>query len=120
LIREGDDEIAILEPIEFEFGKAIIKPVSYPILDEVVKLMKSRTKMRVGVYGHTDNRGAMDLNMRLSKERARSVMNYLGSKGIAQNRLESEGFGPNKPIADNNTDDGRARNRRVEFKILAE
>jgi OmpA-OmpF porin, OOP family len=120
LIREGDDEIAILEPIEFEFGKAIMKPVSYPILDEVVKLMKSRTKMRVGVYGHTDNRGAMDLNMRLSKERARSVMNYLGSKGIAQTRLESEGFGPNKPIADNNTDEGRARNRRVEFKILAE
>jgi outer membrane protein OmpA-like peptidoglycan-associated protein len=58
--------------------------------------------------------------MRLSKERARSCMNYLGSKGIAQTRLESEGFGPNKPVADNNTDAGRAKNRRVEFKILTE
>jgi outer membrane protein OmpA-like peptidoglycan-associated protein len=120
LIRKEGDEIAILEPIEFEFGKAVIKPVSYPILDEVVKVMKSSPKMRLGVYGHTDNRGAMDLNMRLSKERARACMNYLGSKGIAQNRLTSEGFGPNKPVADNNTDADRAKNRRVEFKILAE
>ena len=120
LIRAGDDEIAILEAIEFEYGKATIKPVSYPILDEVVKLMKARGKMRIGVYGHTDNRGAMDLNMRLSKDRARSCMNYLSSHGIAASRLESEGFGPNKPIADNGTDDGRARNRRVEFKILGE
>jgi outer membrane protein OmpA-like peptidoglycan-associated protein len=120
LIKAGDDEIAILEPIEFEFGKAVIKPVSYPILDEVVKLMKARPKMRIGVYGHTDNRGAMALNMRLSKERARACMNYLSSHGIAANRLESEGFGPNKPVADNGTDEGRARNRRVEFKILSE
>jgi OOP family OmpA-OmpF porin len=120
LIKAGDDEIAILEPIEFEFGRAVIKPVSYPILDEVVKLMKARGKMRIGVYGHTDNRGAMDLNMRLSKERARACMNYLSSHGVAATRLESEGFGPNKPIADNGTDDGRARNRRVEFKILGE
>ena len=120
LIKAGDDEIAILEPIEFEFGKAIIKPVSFPILDEVVKLMKARGKMRIGVYGHTDNRGADALNMRLSKERARACMNYLSKNGIAQSRLESEGFGPTKPIADNGTDEGRARNRRVEFKILSE
>jgi len=120
LIKKGDDELVILEPIEFEYGKSVIKPVSYPILDEVAKVMKAQPKMRIGVYGHTDNRGAMDLNMRLSKERARACMNYLGKKGIAQNRLESEGFGPNKPVADNGTDQGRARNRRVEFKILSE
>jgi outer membrane protein OmpA-like peptidoglycan-associated protein len=120
LIREGAGEVEILQPIEFEFGKAVIKPSSYPILDEVVTLMKARTKLRVGVYGHTDNHGAHDLNMRLSKDRARAVMNYLVSHGIAKTRLESEGFGPDKPIADNKTDDGRARNRRVEFKILAE
>jgi outer membrane protein OmpA-like peptidoglycan-associated protein len=120
LIRKEGDEYVLLEPIQFEFGKAIIKPVSYPILDEVVKVMKSSTKMRLGVYGHTDNRGAMDLNMRLSKERARACMNYLGSKGIAQTRLESEGYGPNKPVDTNDTDAGRAKNRRVEFKILSE
>ena len=120
LIRTGDEEIAILEPIEFEFGRAVIKPVSFPILDEVVKVMKSRSKLRIGVYGHTDDRGAMALNMKLSKDRARAVMNYLSKHGIAANRLESEGYGPNKPIADNGTDQGRARNRRVEFKILSE
>jgi outer membrane protein OmpA-like peptidoglycan-associated protein len=120
LIKKGDDELVILEPIEFEYGKSVIKPVSFPILDEVAKVMKAQPKMRIGVYGHTDNRGAMDLNMRLSKERARACMNYLGKKGIAQSRLESEGFGPNKPVADNGTDEGRARNRRVEFKILSE
>src|SRR6185503_17263720 len=120
LIRTGDEEIAILEPIEFEFGKSVIKSASYPILDAVVQVMKSQSKMRIGVYGHTDNHGAMELNMRLSKERARACMNYLSSHGIAKSRLESEGFGPNKPIADNGTDAGRARNRRVEFKILSE
>jgi outer membrane protein OmpA-like peptidoglycan-associated protein len=120
LIREGEGEVEILQPIEFEFGKAVIKEKSFPILDEVVTLMKARTKLRVGVYGHTDNHGGHDLNMRLSGERARAVMNYLASHGIAKTRLESQGFGPDKPIADNNTDEGRARNRRVEFKILAE
>lgn len=113
-----DGEVELLQPIEFEFGKAVIKPVSYPILDEVVTLMKARPKMRIGVYGHTDDRGAIALNMRLSGERARACLRYIVERGIAANRLESEGFGPNKPVADNDTDIGRARNRRVEFKIL--
>jgi OOP family OmpA-OmpF porin len=112
-------EVEILQPIEFEFGKAVIKPGSYPILDEVVTLMESRPEYRVGVYGHTDNRGAMALNMRLSKERAAACKNYLINKGIAASRLESEGFGPNKPVTTNDTDEGRAKNRRVEFKILS-
>jgi OOP family OmpA-OmpF porin len=115
-----DGEVALLQPIEFEFGKAVIKPVSYPILDEVVALMKARPSIRIGVYGHTDSRGANALNMRLSKERAAACKNYLGKNGINLNRLESEGFGPNKPIDSNDTDEGRARNRRVEFKILSE
>lgn len=112
-------EVEILQPIEFEFGKAVIKPSSYPILDEVVTLMESRPEYRIGVYGHTDNRGALALNMRLSRERAAACKNYLISKGIDPSRLESEGFGPNKPVASNDTDEGRARNRRVEFKILS-
>lgn len=116
-VRE-DGEVELLRPIEFEFGKAVIKPVSYPILDEVVMLMKARPSLRIGVYGHTDDRGALELNMRLSRERARACLNYISSKGIAGRRLESEGFGPTKPVADNSTDGGRARNRRVEFKVL--
>jgi outer membrane protein OmpA-like peptidoglycan-associated protein len=113
-------EVALLEPIQFEFAKANIKPVSFPILDEVVALMKARGKMRIGVYGHTDSAGSDELNLRLSKDRAASVMRYLVSKGIAQNRLESEGYGETKPIETNDTDEGRAKNRRVEFKILGE
>ena len=115
-----DGTVQLLEPIQFEFGKAVIKPVSYPILDEVVTLMKARSKIRIGVYGHTDSRGSDQLNMRLSKQRAAACMAYLKKKGIAGNRLESEGYGETKPIASNDTDEGRAKNRRVEFKILSE
>ncbi len=113
-----EGEVELLEPIQFEFAKSRIKAVSYPILDEVVTLMKSRPDIRIGVYGHTDNKGAHDLNMKLSGARAKAVMDYLVSHGIAASRLESQGFGPDKPIASNDTPQGRAKNRRVEFKIL--
>jgi outer membrane protein OmpA-like peptidoglycan-associated protein len=113
-------EVQLLKPIEFEYGKAVIKEVSFPILDEVLALMKARPSVRMGVSGHTDNRGALDLNMRLSRDRAAACKNYLINHGIAASRLESQGFGPKQPIADNGTDEGRARNRRVDFKILKE
>jgi outer membrane protein OmpA-like peptidoglycan-associated protein len=80
--------------------------------------MKARPELRLGVYGHTDNRGALALNTRLSKERAAACMKYLVDKGIDANRLESDGFGPTKPVEDNATEAGRTKNRRVEFKIL--
>ncbi len=113
-------EVQLLKPIQFEFAKATIKRVSYPILNEVVTLMKARPNIRIGVYGHTDNKGAHDLNMKLSKDRAHSVMEYLIHHGISSSRLESQGFGPDKPIVSNATAAGRAKNRRVEFKILNE
>jgi outer membrane protein OmpA-like peptidoglycan-associated protein len=116
--KEGDGDVELLTPIEFEFGKAVLKASSYPILDEVVALMKSRASLRIGVYGHTDSHGALALNLRLSRERAAACMKYIVDKGIAASRLESDGFGPNKPIADNDTAEGRSRNRRVEFKVL--
>jgi outer membrane protein OmpA-like peptidoglycan-associated protein len=119
LIKEGDGEVQLLQAIQFETGKTVIKPASYPILDEVVGLMKARASMRIAVHGHTDSRGAVDMNITLSKGRAASVMKYLVDHGVAASRLQSDGFGPNKPIADNNTEEGRAKNRRVEFKILS-
>jgi OmpA-OmpF porin, OOP family len=120
LTRLGDDgEVHLLQPIEFETGRAVIKPGSFPILDEVVTLMKARGSIKMGVYGHTDTRGIAAQNMKLSGDRAASVMAYLTQHGIAASRLESQGFGQTKPIADNATDAGRAKNRRVEFKILS-
>lgn len=113
-----DGEIQLLEPIQFETGKAVIKPVSYPILDEVVTLMKSRKDLKVGVHGHTDSVGADDMNMTLSKNRAASCVKYLVEHGIAASRLQSEGFGETKPLQTNDTAAGRAKNRRTEFKVI--
>jgi outer membrane protein OmpA-like peptidoglycan-associated protein len=117
-IVETSSGIQLLEPIQFDTGRATIKPGSYPILDEVVDALKSRGTVRMGVYGHTDSRGAAQMNRNLSKERARAVVNYLVSHGIDRGRLESDGFGPDKPIDTNDTEEGRSKNRRVEFKVL--
>jgi outer membrane protein OmpA-like peptidoglycan-associated protein len=119
LTRFTDDgEIQLLEPIQFDTGKATIKAVSFPILDEVMTLMKARKDLRVGVYGHTDSVGSDQANLMLSKNRAAACVKYLVDHGIAANRLESEGFGESKPITTNDTAEGRAKNRRTEFKVL--
>jgi len=117
-IVETESGIQLLEAIKFDTGKSTIKPESFPILDEVVDVLKSRPDVRMGVYGHTDSHGSRALNTQLSKDRARAVVNYLIGKGIEKKRLESDGFGPDKPVDTNDTEDGRAKNRRVEFKVL--
>lgn len=117
-IIEGEGEVELLEPIQFEFGKAVIKKDSYPILDEVVHLLKKRPELRLGIYGHTDSVGSDATNLRLSTDRAAAVRQYIIGKGIADARLESNGFGESKPVTTNDTPEGRAKNRRVEFKIL--
>jgi OOP family OmpA-OmpF porin len=113
-------EVALLEPIQFDTGRATIKAVSFPILDEVVTLMKARPNIQMGIYGHTDDKGADEMNMKLSKDRAASVLKYIQNHGIAGSRMESEGFGETQPIDSNETPGGRAKNRRVMFKILKE
>ncbi|MFO0760446.1 MAG: OmpA family protein [Byssovorax sp.] len=114
----GGAEIQILKQVEFEFDKSTILPVSYPILDEVVRLLQVSPEIKqVSIEGHTDNQGKPDYNQKLSEDRASSVMAYLVKKGIDPGRLTSKGFGLTKPIATNDTDEGRQRNRRVEFKI---
>jgi len=120
LIEMGSDgSVQLLKPIEFETGRATIKPISFPILDDVLDLMKSRPSIKIGVYGHTDSKGVPANNLSLSRDRAAAVRNYLLGKGVAASRLESQGFGQTKPIAPNDTEDGRSKNRRVEFKILS-
>jgi outer membrane protein OmpA-like peptidoglycan-associated protein len=111
--------IAILDKVQFETGKADLKSVSFPLLDEVAKVLKDNPQIeQVSVEGHTDSTGAADFNRTLSQERAESVVKYLAKKGIKIARLEAKGFGPDRPIADNATDAGREANRRVEFNIL--
>lgn len=112
-----DGKIQILKSVEFDVGRATIRAVSFPILEEVVTLMAARTDIDVAVHGHTDNKGERDKNVKLSKDRASAVVKYLVEHGIAASRLSSDGFGPDKPIDTNNTDIGRAKNRRVEFIV---
>jgi len=113
-----DGSITLLKNIEFGSGNATIKPVSYPILNEVLIFLKSKTEVRLAIHGHTDSIGKRETNIKLSKDRALAVLNWLKGKGVAASRLESEGFGPDKPIAPNETPEGRAKNRRVEFIVL--
>lgn len=91
---------------------------SFPILDEVVSVMEQNQRLRIRVEGHTDSDGKPEYNQELSTRRAASVRNYLISKGVAEDRLESTGCGQNVPVADNATEDGKQQNRRVEFVIL--
>jgi outer membrane protein OmpA-like peptidoglycan-associated protein len=114
----GSTEIEILKQIQFDTGKATIKQGSYPIVDEIVKLLKANPDIkRLSIEGHTDDRGALEMNMKLSQDRADSVKNYLAEHGIDAGRLEAHGFGPTKPLETNDTDVGRQKNRRVEFHI---
>lgn len=119
---EGDGTmVRVLQQVHFAFGTAQILPDSFPVLQEVADYLKANKAIkRMSVEGHTDNKGAADLNKRLSQDRANSVMAWLVQHGIEQGRLEAHGYGMEKPIEDNTTDAGRAKNRRVEFKILEE
>lgn len=105
--------------LQFEFNKDVIKPVSFPFLDEIVDILRQK-EWNLKLEGHTDNKGSADYNLKLSKARANAVKKYLEDKGIKPTRIETEGFGSTKPIADNSTEEGREKNRRVEFKIVKE
>lgn len=102
----------------FETSSSKIKQDSFKNLDEIVTLMKKYPDTRFTVHGHTDITGRAEMNLQLSKDRAKSVADYFTSKGIEANRLDVEGFGITKPIATNDTSEGRAKNRRVEIKLI--
>jgi OmpA-OmpF porin, OOP family len=117
----GSAEIQIMKQVEFAFDSAAILPVSFPILDEVVRLLQVNLEIKlVSVEGHTDNQGTDDYNDRLSRSRASSVVEYIVKKGIDRKRLTSTGYGSKKPLMGNDTDQGRQRNRRVEFHIKSQ
>lgn len=103
--------------IEFETGSATIRASSYKMLDEIFESAVVAEGLKLGIYGHTDNNGADAVNIPLSEKRAAAVQDYLVRKGLPQGRIEAKGFGSSKPVADNGTEAGRRRNRRVEIVL---
>jgi OOP family OmpA-OmpF porin len=101
--------------IYFDTDKDVLKPESQPTIAEIVKLLKSDPSLRIHIVGHTDNQGKTDYNLDLSRRRAASVVHALSSQGIAAGRLDSFGCGVYAPVASNETEEGRAKNRRVEL-----
>jgi outer membrane protein OmpA-like peptidoglycan-associated protein len=105
-------------PINFEFDQAALKPESQPIINEIIDAMLSRPTLRLEVQGHTDNLGSNEYNQKLSEERAAVVRAAIMAGGIEANRLRSRGFGASEPVATNDTEEGRARNRRTQFEVI--
>jgi len=109
-------QIIISEKVQFEVNQAVIKPESFPLLNDVATVIKENPQLlRVNIEGHASSDGDPASNLSLSDRRAKAVMDYLMRQGIEPQRLYGEGFGDKRPLADNNTQDGREKNRRVEF-----
>jgi len=126
---EIEDEIMRVSPIEvgsvvrlnnifFKFAKATLKSESFPELDRTVTFLEENKTLELEIAGHTDNVGSDATNQKLSQARAQSVVDYLVSHGVSASRLIAKGYGESRPVAFNNTEEGRAMNRRVEFKVL--
>src|SRR5215217_673377 len=121
LANIGEGQIRILESVFFENNQDVISARSHKLLDSVASILASHPEIeKLRVEGHTDNTGKADYNLDLSQRRAEAVVKYLVGKGLSRERLESQGFGPAKPIAENTTKPGRAKNRRVEFRIVGD
>ncbi|MFO0573129.1 MAG: OmpA family protein [Polyangia bacterium] len=117
IVRKG--KLEILDKIYFETDKAIIKPISYPILDAVAATLKGNPQiLEVEIQGHADERGDDDYNMRLTEARSQAVRTYLIDKGIEANRLQAHGYGETRPVCNEHNEDCWSRNRRSEFVIL--
>jgi outer membrane protein OmpA-like peptidoglycan-associated protein len=111
-------QVVRLNNVFFDFDKTELRPESFPELDRVVTFMNENPNLEIQIEGHTDAKGADDYNLNLSGGRITSVEAYMESKGIAPGRIVTKGYGESVPIADNETEEGRQQNRRVEFKIL--
>jgi outer membrane protein OmpA-like peptidoglycan-associated protein len=118
LVKVGSDKLEIVESVYFTLNKATIEVRSYPLLDNVAAVLKVHAELKIRVEGHTDSQGNDTYNLALSQRRSQAVLEYLVTKGIDRARLEAQGYGEAKPIADNRSRDGRAQNRRVVFTIV--
>ncbi len=120
-IKMEEEERALLEKaiqsVEFETGSANLKRVSRAILFRIVKLMNKYPDYKLSIKGHTDNTGDKDKNVELSRNRAKSCLDYFVANGIDASRVSYRGYGQSQPIDTNETEEGRERNRRVEFEL---
>lgn len=112
------EEIVIKETIRFAFSQARIEPVSFGVLDNVASILLKNAGIQVRIEGHTDPLGTPEVNLKLSQDRAEAVSRYLVEAGVAAERLEARGYGATRPVADNATEAGRAKNRRVQFVVV--
>ena len=118
IVTEADRKVVdeAIRNLEFDLGKATLRAKSFPTLNKVAALLVEKN-FSLKLAGHTDNTGSMQLNLRLSKQRAEAVKAYLVGQGANASRIEATGYGPNQPIASNKTAEGRQKNRRVEFTL---
>lgn len=112
-------DVIDLENIYFQSGESVLLKESYGQLDILEDYLKSKIDVKIGIEGHTDNTGELQLNQKLSEQRAKAIFNYLIQKGISKNRLKTIGYGETHPIASNNTEHGKELNRRVVIKIIS-
>lgn len=109
-----------LDNVYFESGKAMLTPSSFKELDELVDYMKLKKTLVIEIAGHTDNIGTPEGNLKLSQDRADGVRDYLTKKGIAANRIIPKGYGDTQPVASNDADSGKKKNRRTEVRVVKE
>jgi len=115
-VEVAGDEWFVRGRVLFDLNRATIKPEAAEVLLQVANFLRKNQQYVVEIQGNTDSTGPLAWNMKLSEERAEAVKNYLEMNGVGAGRLTTKGFGPNEPIAPNNTAEGRAKNRRVDFK----
>ena len=106
-----------MKAVQFELGKATLKPESSTVLGQIASIMKKYPDYKISIEGHTDNTGSANVNQKLSEARAKACYDFLASKGVPTSRMSYKGFGQTRPIADNGTYSGRTLNRRVEFNV---
>ena len=115
--QEQIEQVIANRTIEFESGSATLTARGRKVLDEVVPVLSAQGEQKLSLVGHTDNSGERRLNLSLSQSRADAVKGYLVEKGIAASRINTSGVGPDQPIASNDSADGRAKNRRIDFRV---
>lgn len=118
VVEEGQARPLVLSGVNFEVNRSRLTPESFRILNDVAESLIANADVRIEVAGHTDSTGPYDLNMRLSQARAQAVKAYLAGQGVDPSRMLARGYGPDRPIATNDTAEGRAQNRRVELHLL--